>query len=218
MFRLLDFVRDSGVEALDGVPLPKKRSEWPAVIDALFNRKRFKLDYECPRMAYRRVGRSTDERTIIAAVLPPDIFFTDTLTYRVPLRYDLDSGGKLAQVESPECDAHVHAALMNSLVLNYYIRNKISATVNMFYAYELPIPKLTAKQRERLAEGAAKLSKKPGDTAGRAKLEVFIARDLYGLDAADWEHLTGTFTFGGESESKRELDAIIRLSREGWAS
>ena len=47
---------------------------------------------------------------------------------------------------------------------------------------------------------------------------MFIARDIYGLDAADWEHLTGTFTFGGESDSKQELDEIIRRSREGWAS
>ena len=50
----------------------------------------------------------------------------------------------------------------------------------------------------------------------RAALEVFIACDLYGLDAADWAHLTGTFTFGGESDSKAELDEIIRLSHAGW--
>ena len=69
-----------------------------------------------------------------------------------------------------------------------------------------------------MAKAGEKLSKKPGDLAERANLEVFIARGLYGLDAADWEHLTGTFTFGGESESKQELDEIIRRSREGWAS
>ena len=50
----------------------------------------------------------------------------------------------------------------------------------------------------------------------RARLEVFIARDLYGLDAADWAHLTGTFTFGGDSDSKAGLDEIIRLSAAGW--
>jgi hypothetical protein len=64
-------------------------------------------------------------------------------------------------------------------------------------------------------EGAEKLSKKPGDVKERAALEAFIARELYGLDAADWEHLTGTFTFGGDSESKQELDEIIRLSKAG---
>ena len=42
-------------------------------------------------------------------------------------------------------------ALFNSLVLNYYIRNKISANVNLFYLYELPIPKLADKLRAKLA-------------------------------------------------------------------
>jgi hypothetical protein len=69
-----------------------------------------------------------------------------------------------------------------------------------------------------LPPSAAKLSKKPDDVKERAVLEVFIARDLYGLDAADWEHLTGTFTFGGENDSKAELDEIIRLSRAAWKS
>jgi hypothetical protein len=40
-------------------------------------------------------------------------------------------------------------------------------------------------------------------------LEVFIARDLYGLSRADWQHLTATFTFGS-GETKAELDEIIR--------
>ena len=51
----------------------------------------------------------------------------------------------------------------------------------------------------------------------RAALEAFIARELYGLNVADWEHLTGTFTFGGDSDSKRELDEIIRLSKAGYS-
>ena len=67
-----------------------------------------------------------------------------------------------------------------------------------------------------MAKAGEKLSKKPGDLAERAKLEVFIARGLYGLDAGDWEHLTGTFTFGG-GDSKAELDEIIRQSHMLWA-
>ena len=90
--------------------------------------------------------------------------------------------------------------------------------MSVHFVQELPILTLTAKQRERLAKSAAKLSKKPDDVKERAALEVFIARELYGLDAADWAHLTGTFTFGGESDSKAELDEIIRLSRAGWES
>jgi hypothetical protein len=50
---------------------------------------------------------------------------------------------------------------------------------------------------------------------GRAALEVFIARELYGLSLDDWKHLTGTFTFGS-GQTKAELDEIIRQSLSLW--
>jgi hypothetical protein len=85
----------------------------------------------------------------------------------------------------------------------------------MFYMYELPIPKLSAAQKKKLADSAAKLLKNPRDVAERATLETFIARELYGLSLEGWKHFTGTFTFGG-GESKAELDEIIRQSLQLW--
>ena len=32
------------------------------------------------------------------------------------------------------------------------------------------------------------------DTKEWARLEVLVARDVYGLDAAGWQHLTGSFS------------------------
>ena len=49
----------------------------------------------------------------------------------------------------------------------------------------------------------------------RAALELFIARELYGLSREDWQHLTGTFTFGS-GPTKEELDAIIAQSLALW--
>jgi hypothetical protein len=138
------------------------------------------------------------------------------LMYLIPVRYALAPDGTLTQDVLPTEEVGATLALLNSLVCNYYIRSRVSSTVSVHFVQELPVPALTAKQRERLAKSAAKLSKKPDDVKERTALEVFIARELYGLDAADWEHLTGTFTFGGDSESKAELDEIIRLSREAW--
>ena len=51
----------------------------------------------------------------------------------------------------------------------------------------------------------------------RARLEVFIARDLYGLTRNDWQHLCGSFIYGGDSESKADLDEIIRLATAAWS-
>ncbi len=67
----------------------------------------------------------------------------------------------------------------------------------------------------RLADSVARLQANPRDVAERAALEVFIARDLYGLSRADWHHLTATFTFGS-GETKAELDEMIRRSLSLW--
>ena len=75
--------------------------------------------------------------------------------------------------------------------------------------------KLTAAQKKKLADSAAKLLKNPRDVKERAALEAFIARELYGLSSEDWKHLTSTFTFGN-GESKAELDEIIRQSFALW--
>jgi hypothetical protein len=47
-------------------------------------------------------------------------------------------------------------------------------------------------------------------------LKVLIARELCGLTPDDWKHLTSTFTFGGDSATKAELDEIIRCSMSLW--
>ena len=61
-----------------------------------------------------------------------------------------------------------------------------------------------------------KLLKNPREVKERAALEVFIARELYGLSLDDWKYLTGTFTFGSGA-TKEELDEIIRQSLALWS-
>jgi hypothetical protein len=80
---------------------------------------------------------------------------------------------------------------------------------------ELPIPQLTTAQKRKLSDFAAKLLEDPRDVKERAALEVFIARELYGLSLDDWKHLIGTFTFGS-GPTKEELDEIIRQSIALW--
>jgi hypothetical protein len=87
--------------------------------------------------------------------------------------------------------------------------------VSVFQLFECPIPALGAVDRKKLANVAGKLLKNPNDVKERGALEVFVARDLYGLSLDDWKHLTGTFTFGSGA-SKEELDEIIRQSLTLW--
>jgi len=215
IYRLAKLVREVEPKKLEGKTVPEKREELETRLREIFKAKKFKLQYEFPRTVYREIGRTTDERTIIATEVPADVCLNNKLPYAAPFNYQLSDKGQLEQTILETNETRSLLTLLNSLVLNFYLRSKISATLNMFYMYELPIPELSAAQKKRLAEFAGKLLKNPHDVKERAALETFIARELYGLSLDDWQHLTGTFTFGG-GESKAELDEIIRQSIALW--
>jgi hypothetical protein len=215
IYRLAKLVREVEPKKLEGKSTPEKRDELETRLREIFKAKKFKLQYECPRVAYREIGSSTNERTCIAALIPKDACLNHKLIFFVPFEYELDAKGNLKQVEFVDEDMHSMLSLLNSLIVNYYLRSRVSTSVSMFYIYELPVPKLSDVQKTKLAEFAAKLLKNPRDVKERAALEVFIARELYGLSPDDWKHLTSTFTFGG-GESKAELDEIIRQSVATW--
>lgn len=213
--RLAKLVREIEPKKLEGKVTPKKREELEERLREIFAGKKFQLHYEYRRIVYREIGRTTDERTIIATEVPAGVCLNNKLPYLAPMEFELSDKGQLKQVELGADEERSLLALLNSLVLNFYIRSKISATLNMFFMYELPVPKLTAAQKKKLADSAAKLLNDPRAVSERAALETFIARELYGLTKDDWKHLTGTFTFGG-GESKAELDDIIRQSLKLW--
>ena len=196
--------------------MPEGKGELEKRLREIFEKKKFKLDYELPRLAYREIAASTNERTLIATLVPARACMNHKLMYLVPVRYELSASGKLTQEELPQKQVLALLAALNSLVANYYIRSRVSSTVSAFYVYELPLPKFNASQTTKLADFAGNLLKKTGNTKERAAMEVFIARELYGLSSEDWQHLTSTFTFGGESDTKAELDEIIRQSVELW--
>jgi hypothetical protein len=217
VFRLCQFIREHDVPKVGGEEVPEKREDLEALLRTQFQAGKFKLHYELERLGARDVGSSTNERTLIATVMPPHVCIGNTINFLRPFRYATDSKGNLLQVELDANEARSLLCLLNSLTLNYFIRNKVSAHVNIHQLYELPIPKLTTAQRTKLVAAADRLLKNPRDVKERAGLEVFIARELYGLSLEDWKHLTGTFTFGSGA-TKEELDEIIRQSIELWTT
>lgn len=88
------------------------------------------LSYQRYRVAHRSIGRSTDERTLIASILPPAAF----------------SGHSLNVAFEPQGveDQLVLLAFMNSFVFDYYLRQQVSANLTMFFIYQSPVPRLTA--------------------------------------------------------------------------
>lgn len=104
-----------------------------------------KLEYQNYRLCYRSIASSTNERTIISTILPPNVFTGNSLNLN---RNKLDYKILLYLV-----------GMFNSFVLDFYIRRMVSANVNMFYMYQLPVPRLNEKDKvfKMIVERAGKL-------------------------------------------------------------
>jgi hypothetical protein len=98
------------------------------------------------RLALRKIARSTDERTAIAAFTSPGYLFNDTAPVeRTPQR-------RCNAVALQLC------AVINSFVFDWALRQKAAATVNLFILDACPICDLSARAARFLAHGALRLS------------------------------------------------------------
>ncbi len=171
-----------------------------------------KLDYQRYRLAYRSVASSTNERTIIAGILPVNVFFGHSLNAME------DNANELEALYCMTC--------LNSFVVDYAIRQTVSANLTMFFLYQLPVPRLTKDdpQFAPLVERAARLVctspefddlakavglrdhrdgvTDPNERARiRAEIDAIVAH-LYGLTEEEFAHILSTFPLVAE-EMKR---------------
>ncbi len=126
-------------------------------------------------------------------------------------------------------------ALLNSFVVDYLIRQRITAHLSFFFVYNLPIPRLTKKDSAfaPIVKRAAKLicttpefddlaktvglgSHKKGVTdlkkraQLRAELDAMVAH-LYGLTSDEFEHILGTFPIVKEEVKEAALRAYYHF-------
>ena len=84
-------------------------------------------DFHHFRCGFRTIGRTTDVRTLISTVVQPALS-----SDKLPLAF----GDEMNDEHSLYL-----ASLLNSFALDYIIRQKVSATLNFFYVYSLPLPR-----------------------------------------------------------------------------
>ena len=95
-----------------------------------------RLDYQDYRLGFRKIARNTDERTMIATMLPANFHSESIQSVRV---YDQ---GKRTIAN----DVLLYlSGVLNSFTLDYLLRLRVTANVNFFYVYQLPVPRLTEK-------------------------------------------------------------------------
>jgi hypothetical protein len=163
------------------------------------------------RLALRKIARSTDERTAIAAFTSPGYLFNDTAPVeRAPHR-------RCNAVALQLC------GVINSFVFDWGLRQKAAATVNLFILAACPVCDLPAPAARFLAHGALRLScnhaayaplwdeqlghawreaTPPGHWPAvateherwqlRAAIDAVVAQ-AYGLARTDYEHVLASF-------------------------
>jgi hypothetical protein len=145
------------------------------------------------RLAYRDVASATNQRTLIAAVLPDGCVSTHTVfCLRTPL---------------PAGDQHVLCGLFNSFVVNYLVRLRVTTHVTTAVVAALPIPRRGDAPRvfQELA-GLARLLARRADAAASARLQALVA-GLYQLSIDEFEHVLTTFPLIANPEREAALRA-----------
>jgi hypothetical protein len=203
---------------------------------ALKPRENGRCDYEYYRIGFRDVAASTNERTLIATVIPPRVFAGNTLP-------------TLIEPIEPKAMAAI-VALFDSLLADWFMRQRVTNHCNFFYMKQLPVPRLTEKDEAFLpiVERAARLicttpefddlakeivdapSRRVGprrdasstfgatDAAERAKLRAELdglVAHLYGLTEEEFAYILTTFPLVEESVKQQTLNTFRDLLRLG---
>jgi hypothetical protein len=158
------------------------------------------------RLAFREISRSTDERTMIAAILPPGHIFGHKATC------------EKTPWQRPDAAALVLCAVFNSFAFDWCIRRKIAASVSLFMLNGCPVPSLSKPASRFLAHATLRLSCRhagytrlwreqlnstqafapelavPEQRATlRAAMDAVVARG-YGLGRDDYRHVLNGFS------------------------
>ncbi|MDX9708036.1 MAG: hypothetical protein RBT64_00655 [Trichloromonas sp.] len=167
-----------------------------------------KLDYQSYRLGFRDIAANTNERTMVSTIIPPAFHGNKLPTLKV-----YEEGNRVVR----DKEQIFLCAIWNSFVIDAILRMKVTTTLNFFYIYQLPVPRLTEKDPafRPIVERAARLicttpefddlareagigSHKKGVTDPverarlRAELDGLIAH-LYGLTEEEFAYILTTF-------------------------
>jgi hypothetical protein len=186
------------------------------------------LEYTKARLAFRGVAASTNERTLISAILPPRVFAEIQLPVADNRRARIDLSEQLCLL-----------AMFNSFCLDWVIRLKVGTRLSNFYIYQLPVPRLAAGDPyfEAIVPRAARLTcttpefaalwqevmGEPWDAAQAAtnpterqalrdELDALVVH-LYGLGRDDFEHILGAFplVFANDDAGQTKKEALLAV-------
>jgi hypothetical protein len=158
-----------------------------------------------PRIAFRDVTKWDNQRTLIAALVPPEVFITNKGPYLLWPRGDTRDEAYLLGV-------------LSSLPLDWYARRFVEVSVNFFIFNPFPIPRPPADHplRRRAVELAGRLACPDDRFAAWAK-EVGVACGPLATDEKeDMIHELDAVVAHLYGLSEKHLVHIFETFHEGW--
>jgi len=155
--------------------------------------------HQHPRLGYRDVASATNRLTLIAAILPARCVSTHTVfCLRTPMRPGLQ---------------HLLCGFFNSLVVNYFVRLRVTTHVTTATVEQLPIPTTEAAPDacRQIAALARFLARRPDATAF-ACLNARVA-ELYQLSREEFEHILETFPLIPRDERDAAVSLFLQTLR-----
>jgi len=172
-----------------------------------------------PRVAFRDVTNRTNQRTVIACLLPPEVFVTNKGPYFLWPRGD-------------EADQAYLLGVLSSIPLDWYARRFVETNVNFFIIKPFPVPRPSredtawrrvvelagriACQDDRYATWAKAAGVDCGPLSGNEQEDMVheldaVVAHLYGLSEVQLVHIFETFHEGWDYQDR--LDAVLRHYR-----
>ncbi len=195
------------------------------------NPKLIKYDREFFRLGYRKISRDTDERTLIASLLPKNCGGADSTYSNIPKQYVLKDDVICMDIVPYERILFV-LALFNSLVVDFIIRNMVQINVSKSYLERIPLPQPSDEEIQNneiyktLAKNALLLQlyndqnhhfdelkqefnikneeipkTKKAYDILRAKNDLLV-KELYGLSDNEFSYMISTFKVLNEKQSE----------------
>lgn len=189
------------------------------------------MDYQSYRLGFRDIAANTNERSLVSTIIPPSFHGNKIPTVKV-------FNDKGEQVVSYATQLYL-CGVWNSFVMDWFLRMKITTTLNFFYLYQLPIPILSEKDKvyqqiilrtaklicttpeyDTLAKTVGLGSHKNGITESEARKQLSseidgIVAHHYGLTEDEFAYILTTFPIVPEETKKAALQAYreVKLGR-----
>ncbi|UCE12916.1 MAG: Eco57I restriction-modification methylase domain-containing protein [Candidatus Heimdallarchaeota archaeon] len=184
-------------------------------------------DYKEHRLGFRAVAASTNRRTMIATILPQYVCCGNSII--ITKIFDQNKN-RLINKE----DLFYLCGVFNSFVFDFLLRLKITTNINMFFIYDMPVPRLSRHNEiyqsivsnvsDVLSKFESFYNQKNQDITSkssfehlqkRALIDVLVAK-AYGINQANLKYVLSTF-HSKIPNKEHELNYLKKLILDMYA-